>query len=333
MIAMMKSPFTGKEMMRIYEKRTWNFRGEQFEYYHTAWQCPDTGEQFTTDESDTAGFMQVTNQYRQKYGIPYTDEIIAVRNKYGISAAKMSLILGIGVNQYRLYEKGEVPSVSNGRMIRSIMNPKVMLDMIESSKHELSPQEYAKISEKVKVTISENENFKIAQYETNRIFTSPRGEENGFAPTSLTRLKNIMLSILNQCNGMWCTKMNKLLFYIDFYAYRERGYAMTGLTYKAIDFGPVPERWDRVYSEFSEISQDIQQCGDYEGSILHAHSPITDGVLSDDEIQIITTVCKTFGNKSSREVSQISHNENAWLNHHDAHERISFNEAFSLKAL
>ena len=72
---------------------------------------------------------------------------------------------------------------------------------------------------------------------------------------------------------------------------------MTGLTYKAIDFGPVPERWDRVYSEFSEISQDIQQCGDYEGSILHAHSPITDGVLSDDEIQIITTVCKTFGNK------------------------------------
>ncbi|UKI44945.1 MAG: hypothetical protein L6U16_05850 [Porphyromonadaceae bacterium] len=154
---MMKSPFTGKEMMRIYEKRTWNFRGEQFEYYHTAWQCPDTGEQFTTDESDTAGFIQVTNQYRQKYGIPYTDEIIAVRNKYGISAAKMSLILGIGVNQYRLYEKGEVPSVSNGRMIRSIMNPKVMLDMIESSKHELSPQEYAKISEKVKATISESE--------------------------------------------------------------------------------------------------------------------------------------------------------------------------------
>ena len=179
----MKSPFTGKEMMRIYEKRTWNFRGEQFEYYHTAWQCPDTGEQFTTDESDTAGFMQVSNQYRQKYGIPYTDEIIAVRNKYGISAAKMSLILGIGVNQYRLYEKGEVSSVSNGRMIRSIMNPKVMLDMIESSKHELSPQEYAKISEKVKATISESENYKIAQYETNRIFTSPRGEENGFAPT------------------------------------------------------------------------------------------------------------------------------------------------------
>ena len=33
----MKSPITGKEMKRVYEKRTWNFRGEQFEYLHAAW--------------------------------------------------------------------------------------------------------------------------------------------------------------------------------------------------------------------------------------------------------------------------------------------------------
>ena len=122
----MKSPFTGKEMKRVYEKRTWIFRGEEYEYHHLSWLCEDTGESFTTDESDTAAFVQVTNQYRAKYGIPYTDEIVAVRSRYGISATKMSLILGIGTNQYRLYEQGEVPNVSNGRMIRSIMNPKVI---------------------------------------------------------------------------------------------------------------------------------------------------------------------------------------------------------------
>ena len=82
----MKSPFTGKEMKRIYEKRTWNFRGEEYEYHHLSWLCEDTGESFTTDESDTAAFVQVTNQYRAKYGIPYTDEIVAVRSRYGISA-------------------------------------------------------------------------------------------------------------------------------------------------------------------------------------------------------------------------------------------------------
>ena len=86
----MKSPYTGKEMKVVYEPRTWSFRGEEYTYIHTAYECEDSGELFTTSESDDAGFLQVTNQYRIRYGIPFTDEIIAVRKRYGVSAAKMS---------------------------------------------------------------------------------------------------------------------------------------------------------------------------------------------------------------------------------------------------
>ena len=216
----MKSPFTGKEMKRIYEMRFWKFRGEEYPYMHTAWLCEDSGEQFTDDASDTAGFIQVTNQYREKYGIPYTDEIVAIRKRYGISAQKMSLILGIGINQYRLYEQGEVPSVSNGRMIRSISNPKVMLDILESSRNELSETEYKKLSGRIKSEIEESENHKIEQYEINRVYRSARGAENGYAPLSLCRLKNLMLYLLENLHEVWFTKMNKLLFYIDFLSYR-----------------------------------------------------------------------------------------------------------------
>lgn len=320
-------------MKRVYEKRTWNFRGEQYEYEHTAWLCEDSGEQFTDDAGDTAGFIQVTNQYRAKYGIPYTDEIIAVRQRYGISAAKMSLILGIGINQYRLYEQGEVPSVSNGRMIRSIMNPKVMLEMVESSKNELSASEYNKITAKVKAAIAESDAYKLEQYETRRLFNVPRGAENGYAQTSLVRLKNIMLYILNRCDEVWCTKMNKLLFYVDFLSYRERGMAMTGLSYRAIDFGPVPDRWDRVYSEFAEVKQELRQAGDFVGSVLIALQEADVSLFTDDEIKVLDVVCLSFGSKSSREISQMSHDEKAWIDHHVNHERIPFIEAFSVKAI
>ena len=329
----MKSPFTGKEMKRVYEKRTWNFRGEQYEYEHIAWLCEDSGEQFTDDESDTAGFVQVTNQYRAKYGIPYTDEIIAVRQRYGISAAKMSLILGIGINQYRLYEQGEVPSVSNGRMIRSIMNPKVMLEMVESSKNELSASEYDKIVAKVKAAIAESEAYKMEQYEIRRIFNTPRGADNGYAQLSLNRLKNIMLYILNNCDDVWCTKMNKLLFYIDFISYRERGMAMTGLSYRAIDFGPVPERWDRVYSEFPEVRQELRQVGDFVGSVLIASVEPDYTIFTDDELKVLNSICTHFGKMSSREISRISHDEKAWIDHNENHERIPYDEAFFLNAI
>lgn len=329
----MKSPFTGKEMLRVFEERTWKFRGEEYSYIHSAWRCEDTGELFTDDESDTAGFVQVTNQYREKYGIPYKDEIIAVRSRYGISAAKMSLILGLGVNQYRLYEQGEVPSVSNGRMIRSIMNPSVMLDMVESSRNELSEAEYGKISNRIRTAIWDGDNRKIIQHEVGRVFSSPRGAVNGYAPLSLDRLKNVLLYVLEHCSDVWCTKMNKLLFYIDFLSYRENGMAVTGLAYRAFDYGPVPERWDVAYSEFPEVKQELRSIGDFEGSVLVSDSKADMSLFSDMEKKVVDTICEKFGRCTSREISRTSHQEQAWIDHHTNHGAISFRDSFALKAV
>lgn len=331
----MKSPFTGKDMKRVYEKRSWNFRGEQFEYYHLLWRCEDTGESFTTDESDTAGFIQVTNQYRAKYGIPYADEIIGVRKRYGVSASKMSLILGIGTNQYRLYEQGEVPNVSNGRIIRSIMNPKVMLSMLECSKNLFANSaEYEKIQSRISDVIENNRTERlIEKYETSRIFGNARGVANGYAATSLVRLKNIMLYILEKCGEVWYTKMNKLLFYIDFVSYREQGAAMTGLAYKAISYGPVPDRWDKIYSEFTEIVQELRPVGEYTGSVLKAKTKADIALFSDAELKIMDRVCFSFGGYTARALSELSHKEEAWLTNKESHSYISFDSAFSLQAM
>ena len=330
----MKSPFTGKEMKLVYEKRTSNFRGEQFEFEHTAWLCEDTGEQFTTDDSDTAAFVQVTNQYRAKYGIPYTDEIIDVRKRYGISAAKMSQILGIGVNQYRLYEQGEVPSVSNGRMIRSVMNPKVMLEMVESSKNEMSKSEYDRIVSKVKAVIAESEAYKLEQYETKRLFTVPRGADNGYAQISLDRLKNILLYFIEKSDGVFFTKMNKLLFYADFMAYRVTGKSVSGLAYKAIAHGPVPVRWDRIYSFYDEIDQEIVQFPDGRaGTKLVSKLSPDMAEFSDDELKILEYVSQRFKNETPTQISETSHQEEAWKQYVNSDKLIDFNMAFSLMAL
>ena len=218
-------------------------------------------------------------------------------------------------------------------MIRSIMNPKVMLEMVESSKNELSVSEYEKIISKVQAIIASSETYKMEQYETRRIFTTLRGADNGYAQLSLSRLKNIMLYILNRCDEVWCTKMNKLLFYTDFMSYRERGMAMSGLSYRAIDFGPVPERWDRVYSEFPEVRQELRQVGDFVGSVLIASAEPDYTMFTDAELKVLDTICTHFSKMSSREISRISHDEDAWLNHHEKHEHIPFDDAYMIKAI
>ncbi len=327
----MVSPFTGKEMKAVYEKRTWSFRGEEYVYNHSAWLCEDSGELFTTDEMDDAGYVQVTNQYRLKYGIPFTDEIIAVREKYGVSAAKMSQILGIGINQWRLYEAGEVPSVSNGRMIRSIMTPSVFGGYVESAKVVLGESEYKKLVARITSLYGDCRECEISTVPV--IFKSERGAKNGYAQQSLYKVKNVLLFILDKCGEVFNTKMNKILFYSDFLAYKRYGMAITGLTYRAIDYGPVPERWDLVYSYFDEIVQEPRSFGDKEGSVLVANGGFDEQVLTPAEVQILNEVCDKFSCYSSSKMTEISHNETAWRECVDGHRVIPFEYAFELKAI
>ena len=69
------SPYSGKPMRVVYEPDTWEMRGEVYPYVHIAFRDDENGEQFTTTESDTVCFEQVANQYRERHGIPYVDEI------------------------------------------------------------------------------------------------------------------------------------------------------------------------------------------------------------------------------------------------------------------
>src|SRR5690606_16846755 len=65
------------------------------------------------------------------FNIPFPDEIKKIREKYSLSALKMSEILGFGVNSYRQYESGEIPSTANAKLIQMIDDPKKFIDMVE----------------------------------------------------------------------------------------------------------------------------------------------------------------------------------------------------------
>ena len=317
-------------MRVVYTPDSWEFRGEKYDFTYIAYRDDESGEEFTTTESDTNWYNQATNQYREKHGIPYQDEIIAMRERYGVSAAKMSVILGFGANQYRLYEDGEVPSESNGKMIRSAMNPKVFLDLVRSSKNQLTEKEFAKISAKVEEVIKASEGWHDEMFGQERLFLSGRGLANGFAPLSVDRLKNLLLYVLGQMGETFQTKMNKVLFYIDFLSYRERGMAISGLAYQAIEFGPVPQRWDRVYSAFDEVQEQLRLVQGQECMSLMAGGEADMSAFTEAEMAVIDEVCGKLKDLTSRAVSKLSHEETAWKEHVGKPETIPFSEAFKL---
>ena len=115
------SPVSEKMLTVQFKKEKIPFRKEEFEVVHHFYE--DQGHQFTTDETDEVTVQQVYNQYREKYKLPFPEQIQAIRKKYQVSASKMSEVLGFGINVYRQYESGEVPNQSNARLIQLAKDP------------------------------------------------------------------------------------------------------------------------------------------------------------------------------------------------------------------
>jgi len=145
----MNSPFTGGHATLVEEKATTTYRGEEFEYTRRYYRCDDTGITFTDTETDGWGLDQVYSQYREKYGIPAPEEIKAIREQYGLSAVTMSKILGIGDNQYGLYEGGEMPTKNIGRMIATIKDKNIFNMYVDMAKNQFNEKDYNRIKEKI----------------------------------------------------------------------------------------------------------------------------------------------------------------------------------------
>lgn len=327
----MTSPFTGGVAMLLSEPSTLVFRKETFHYVHQFYECQDSHERFTTAEQDEANLAQVYNQYRAKYGIPFPEEIKRIRQHYGLSATKMSEILGFGENQYRLYENGEMPSEANGKVLMSIMNPEIFRVFVENARGQFSEADYEKLMAKANVWSKEKCSPAVVEYVFGR---NRRDITNGFTALSISKTKNVLLYFIEKSHGVFITKMNKLLFYTDFLSYRTSGKGMTGLRYKAIQYGPVPVRWDRIYSFYDDIQQEIVQLSDdREGTILVSNLSPDMEDFSEEELEILESVYERFKNEASKKIPGTSHQEEAWKKYLNTDMPIGFDMAFTLKAI
>ena len=106
--------------------------------------------------------------------------------------------------------------------------------------------------------------------------------------------------------------------------------AISGLAYNAIDFGPVPQRWDRVYSAFDEIVPMPKLVFNQESVALSADGDADMSCFTEQERAVIDTVCAKMKDLSAHDISELSHAEPAWKNHLHRNGTIPYVEAFTL---
>lgn len=320
------------------ERRSMEFRKESLEIVFHYFKCEDSGEQFTTTDLDEINTNQVYNQYRDKFNIPFPDEITRIREKYGLSATRMSEILGFGVNSYRQYEAGEMPSVANAKLIQMAADPKKFIDMVELCSS-LDEKTKAKHIQKANQLVEEKQRNLFKSSFQDYLFGSHLADiYSGYRNPDLDKFTE-MVVFFAELLAPYKTKMNKLLFYADFLMFRQSCFSISGVRYRAIDMGPVPNNYQSIF-EYMANNQEIdihttEFPDGYTGEQFRVRKDrrFNPALFAETELETLHKVAEALQDKSTRETIHLSHQESAWKKNEEAKKLISYEYAFELEQI
>lgn len=297
------------------EARELIYRKDVFKIVAHYYKCEKCSEEFTTTETDTISLKQAHNQYREKNNIPFPEEIAAIRNKYGLSASKMSEVLGLGANGYSNYESGEIPTTAYGNLISATSEPKTFKNLVDKAKDHFSENMFKKIEERISQLIQisvENKRPAILN-----VYCAPNNF-TGYKTLTPERIANLFIYFIKNSKKVFNDKLklNKLLFYADFTHYKNYGESISGLSYRAIQYGPVPSNYDNIYayleneqfigSEFLELSNGGAR------EIFVSNADFDPSLFKEEEIKTLATISKKFSGMPTWNIVSLSHQEKAW---------------------
>lgn len=334
----MKSPITGLEMKLTKEQRSMIFRKETFDIVFHYYQCEDSGEQFTSAALDELNMNQVYNQYRDKFNIPFPDEINNIRSKYGLSASKMSEILGFGVNSYRQYEAGEIPSVANAKLIQMVDDPQNFMEMTAlcGTLDEKARGKY--IQKAIFLAEEKKRNIFNINFKEYLLGNHLADIYSGYRNPNFEKITEMVVYFSDKLSP-FKTKMNKLLFYADFLMFKQSCFSISGMRYKAIEMGPVPINFQSIFEylankdEIDIFTTEFPQ--GYIGEQFKAKNdrPFRVELFSEKELNVLEKVANVFKPTSTNQIIEISHLEEAWKKNEKNKSVISYEYAFDLNQM
>ena len=113
-------------------------------------------------------------------------------------------------------------------------------------------------------------------------------------------------------------KLNKILYYADFAAYRQLGRPITGATYRKLSEGPAPAqlldaRRELIESGDASLEERPYFTGVQQRLVIGDRRKPDLELFGPGELEIVDSVIDFFEGKTAREVSDFSHREPGWV--------------------
>ena len=318
---LMECPLCDK-MHEVEERKrsaTMIIKGEEVIYEEKYYYCENADvdeNKFEIGSMTNENLLNARNAYRIKHSLLTSDEIVAIRENYGLSQVDLARLLGWGEATISRYESKAIQDDAYDIMLRLVRdNPLIALELLKKNAAKFSEQKRTKI----RIKIVEKLDSYGKEYLTRQAFEGEYADfeelsdANGFAVLDVDKIEAVISYIAEKVSNLFKVKLMKMLWYVDSLSSKRYGHAVTGLVYRHNTMGALPVGH---YSLMNLENLNIQEEESYNyDSMLHIY--LTNGmdysVLSEDEKKIIDKVIKKFNNYKAKDIVEYMHEEKAYI--------------------
>jgi len=299
------------------KEEIFNVKGADIKIMSSIAICNECKEEVFVEELEKTNLRNAYMEYRKLHDLLTPMQIIEIRERYGLSQRSLSKLLGWGEITIHRYESGSLQDEAHDEVLKLISKPENLLEIYERQSHLLAPYISEALKKRVdnlvKKEIQPNFNKVLEQ-----LFLSERkvGEFTGYRIFDLEKIKNMVLYILG-FHETYVTKINKLLWYMDFLCYKAYSVSISGNSYTHSAYGPTADDYELIISVMLKdalIDKNEVIVYDAVREQLKSLTPCDKSIFSDDEMKVMDFVLNKFKDFKCSKISEYSHEEAPYKN-------------------
>lgn len=315
------------EVKTVLVEETATLKNSKVDYEASYLLCENAEELYMEESQMQENDIRLKNAYRRKQGLLTSEEIVAIRLKYGITQSDLCVLLGWGAKTITRYESHQVQDRAHDTILRKIgQDPEWFLTLLEDAKEHFPETTYKKYFEAATRLYEKNKDIYLrkaieadyARYAGNQML-------HGNTELSLDKVVDIIryFASSSKIRNLYKVKLMKLLWYTDALSYKRRGFAMTGLVYQALPMGAVPVGHNAII-DLNDVPCEEVDMGEGNGYYFSLSEPTTYKTLTEDDRKILDTVIEKLGSMSKTEIVAFMHKE-------EAYEKTTFKDMISFE--
>lgn len=292
-----------------------SFKNVPVDYEASCFYC-DAAEELYMDETmisenDTA----MKDAYRKAMGLLTSEEISAIRRKYGISQSDLCVLLGWGGKTITRYESHQVQDKAHDTILKKLsQDSEWFLHLLSEAKDSLSTESYNKYLGTAMV-LYENDQDNYLRKAIEARYTRFHGNQmlHGNAALSLDKVVDVIRYFAGavRVTNLYKVKLMKLMWYGDALSYKKRRHAITGLVYQALPMGAVPIGHDSIIDLKGVPCEEVDM-----GETMAYHFSLAEepdcSALDEADKEILDIVIEKLGQMTKEEIVNFMHKEQAY---------------------